>query len=354
LFVVLFNRLAVKGRAISEFPTFSEGNSVTAKHFILPWAILFFAPTFAQAQSNSSTLKMDDLKKPDEKTKDIDNEITDPRMRAALGSKSRYSFKSSFVYQGGSVEEPLSSVRPNYEASAKMQDMASIRGEIGLNARVGDRDSITLGTGIKIVDPLHGDLTKPATDTRKKNETTQSRYQVATPSISWNRGYRAFDAQMMTFLSYRHATEEDAVNLMKAFGTVVFGHSVLGNFAAPRWTGGATFIFGHVFYSGEVTDPFLSSMIASGRVKRPEYFSAVIPSLQYSMTSRYSLRSEVFLNFARYTGYDETVQIEPSQSLGLGISVTRDIFLYPNVQFTPKDIRSDRTNVAVSANINLF
>jgi hypothetical protein len=327
---------------------------VTVKHFILPWVVLFLAPLFSQAQSNSSTLKMDNLKKPDEKAKDIDNEITDPRLRAALGSKSRFSFKSSFIYQGGSVEEPLSRVRPNYEASAKMQDMTSLKGEIGLNARVGDRDSITLGTGIKIVDPLHGDITKPATDTRKENETTISRYQVATPSISWSRGYRAFDAQMMTHVGYRHATEEDAVNLMKAFGTFVFGHTVIGNFAAPRWTGGASFIMGRVFYTGEVTDPFLSAMVASGRVKRPEVFMALIPSVQYSMTSQYSVRSELFLNFARYTGYDETVQIEPSQSLGLGVSVTRDIFIYPNIQFTPKDIRSDRTNIAVSANINLF
>lgn len=327
---------------------------MTAKHFILPWAILFLTPLCVEAQSSSSTLKIEDLKKPDEKAKDIDNEITDARMRAALGSKSRFSFKSSFVYQGGSVDDPLSRVRPNYEASAKMQDMASIKGEVGLNARVGDRDNITIGTGIKIVDPLHGDMTKPATDTRRKDEATLSRYQVATPSISWSRGYRAFDAQMMTHVGYRHATEEDAVNLMKSFGTFVFGHTILGNFAAPRWTGGATFVLGRVFYTGDVTDPFLSGMIASGRMKRPELFTVLIPSIQYSMNSRYSVRSELFLNFMRYTGYDEMVQIEPSQSLGLGISITRDIFIYPNIQFTPKDVRSDRTNVAVNANINLF
>jgi hypothetical protein len=41
------------------------------------------------------------------------------------------------------------------------------------------------------------------------------------------------------------------------------------------------------------------------------------------------------------------------QSLGTGISVTRDIFLYPNIQFIPSDIRSDRTNIGLSAYINL-
>ncbi len=41
------------------------------------------------------------------------------------------------------------------------------------------------------------------------------------------------------------------------------------------------------------------------------------------------------------------------QSVGLGISVTRDIYLYPNVQFLPENIRADATNVAISTNINL-
>ena len=43
-----------------------------------------------------------------------------------------------------------------------------------------------------------------------------------------------------------------------------------------------------------------------------------------------------------------------TQSLGIGIKVIRDVFLYPNVTFIPYDIRSDRTNVGLSANINLF
>jgi len=43
-----------------------------------------------------------------------------------------------------------------------------------------------------------------------------------------------------------------------------------------------------------------------------------------------------------------------SISTGIGISLGRDVFLYPNIQFIPTDIRSDRTNVAMSANVNLF
>lgn len=41
------------------------------------------------------------------------------------------------------------------------------------------------------------------------------------------------------------------------------------------------------------------------------------------------------------------------QSFGTGISLSRDIFLYPNIQFIPNDLRDDRTNIGLSAYINL-
>ncbi len=41
-------------------------------------------------------------------------------------------------------------------------------------------------------------------------------------------------------------------------------------------------------------------------------------------------------------------------SFGVGYAVIRDVYLQPNVQFIPNDIRADRTNVALSANINVF
>jgi hypothetical protein len=50
----------------------------------------------------------------------------------------------------------------------------------------------------------------------------------------------------------------------------------------------------------------------------------------------------------------EWTTLDPTISTGIGFSITRDIFLYPNIQFNPEDIRADRTNLGLSANINLF
>jgi hypothetical protein len=43
-----------------------------------------------------------------------------------------------------------------------------------------------------------------------------------------------------------------------------------------------------------------------------------------------------------------------TESVGIGCSVTRDIFLYPNIQFTPGNISANLTNVGLTATINLF
>lgn len=329
---------------------------------VLLVAGLMMAPVAALAQSssssvntNSSTLKTDDLKKADEKEKDIDSEITDARMRAQLGSKSKWSFKSSLAYSGGSVQEPLSGVRPNYRASATIESMTSLAGDVGVNFRAGERDNISFGTGITIIDPLHGDITKPAEDTRKGRSGALSRYEVSTPYIGWSRGYRAFDSQMISSFTYSHATDSDSINLSKTFGAASFSQTVLANFGKSNWNGGTSLTVGKSFYTGEITDAKLVALAQAGKYKRSELSFGLFPFLQYSFNDRYSFRTVFgYFQFSRYEGYDDNVQIEPYQSVGVGVSITRDIYIYPNVQFTPKDVRADRTNVALSANINLF
>lgn len=326
---------------------------------------LFLAPSVLMAQttkmksnqtaSGTNSINIESLKKPQEKLKDIDNEITDARMRATLGSKSKFSFKSSLSYSGGSIDEPLSPVRPNYRASATIEAMTSLSGDVGFNYRLTDKDNLSFGTGITIIDPLHGDLTKSADDPRYGAGGSMDRYQISTPYLSWSRGYRAIDTQMISSVTYSHATDSDSVNKTKVFGAVSFSQTILANFGKSKWTGGTSISLGKNIYSGDITDDKLVARMAAGTYKRSDFTWGLFPFMQYSFTDKYSFRTVFgYFQFTRYEGDDDNVQLEPYQSVGVGISITRDIYLYPNVQFTPRDIRSDRTNVALSANLNLF
>ena len=177
--------------------------------------------------TTSSSAKISDLQKPEEKKSDIDDEITDARLRAQLGSKSVWSFKSSLAYSGGSIQDPLNSVRPNYRASATIEAMTSLSGDIGVNYRSGERDNISFGTGITVVDPLHGDITKPAEDVRSGQSGVLPRYEISTPYLGWSRGYKAMGTQMVSGVTYAHATDSDSVNLTKNLGAVTLSQTVL-------------------------------------------------------------------------------------------------------------------------------
>lgn len=323
------------------------------------WAATgILAPAFASAQApaaTTSTLKASELTKPEEKLKDIDEEITDARMRAQLGSKSQWSFKSALNYSGGSVQDPFGSVRPNYRSSATMESMTTLSGDVGVNFRASNKDSISFGTGLTVVDPLHGDLTQSAQDSRKGRSGTLPRYEVSTPYLGWSRGYRAFDSQMISGLTYSHATDSDSINVTKNLGLLSFSQTILADLGKSGWTGGVSFSIAKSFYTGDVTDESLITLMKKGKYKRTDLSAGLFPFLQYSFNDRYSFRTVFgYFQFSRYDGYDDNVHLDPYQSVGTGISITRDIYIYPNIQFTPKDIRPERTNVALSANINVF
>jgi hypothetical protein len=85
--------------------------------------------------------------------------------------------------------------------------------------------------------------------------------------------------------------------------------------------------------------------------------SGLYPAAEYEINDTYNLRTVFgFQVYEQLRRQDDSTfnKRKVYQSVGLGISVTRDVFLYPNIQFIPSDIRSDRTNVAISANINVF
>ncbi|WP_413559987.1 hypothetical protein [Bdellovibrio sp. HCB209] len=309
----------------------------------------------AASTANTSTSKIEDLKKPTEKLKDTDDEITDARMRASLGSKSKWSFKSSLNYNGGSLQEPLASVRPSYRFNPDRENMTSLSGNVGINVRITDRDSLSFGTGISITDPFHGDITKNAKNyANGANGTDTARYNISTPYLGWSRGYKAAGAQMITSLTAGYYTAELTKN--RGYHSYLsLGQTVFANFGTSKWNGGVSFTVNKELHGNEMTDPNFTAQYKSGSADREEWTAGAYPFLQYSFNDRYSFRTVFgYAEFQKSERASEFIQAEPYQSMGVGISITRDIYLYPNVQFAPKDIRSDRTNVALSTNINLF
>lgn len=310
------------------------------------------------ANPNESTMKLNAAEGKAE-VKDIDNEITNARLRAQLGAKSRWSFKSALGYSGGSLDKPFAEVRPNYRAGTNREALPALSGTVGINYRMTERDNLSLGTGLTIVNPLFGGITKPAVDSRKgpNNGKTISRYQVATPGVGWSRGYKAMGSQMISGVDYSHYTDSDSAD-ENAIGDITLSQTVLANFGDSRWSGGLSGNFSYSIYGGGLKNADMIPDYASGAYRRSDMLVGLYPFAEYSFTDAVSFRTvfgyfEFLKNKDEYNNNNRFLQREPYQSMGVGISITRDIYLYPNVQFTPKDIRSDRTNVALSTNINI-
>lgn len=303
-------------------------------------------------QSNTSNIKASDVMPKEETQKDIDEEITNARMRATLGAKSKWSIKTAFGYNGGSVERPAARVRPNYRAGANIPALSSLSGTVGVKYSVSNRDSISFGTGVLVYNPFHGDLTR-GEFLDPRNGKNRDRYSASTPYIDYSRAYKVGGLQMISSATYSHFTEPDTTRDMNAFGNLSLDQTILADLGESSWSAGMAISFDTTFYNGK-----MSEFAKAQGAQQDDFGYGIYPFAEYAFNDKYSFRTVFgYFQMIHYKGTDgDKARVEsytPYQSMGIGMALTRDLYLYPNVQFTPLEIRGDRTNVALSANINL-
>lgn len=324
------------------------------KKLVFALATLAIASAFAAEgetteTTNQSSAKVDDLKQADQKVKDNDDEITNPRLRATLGSKSKWSFRSSLNYSGGPAVKPFGAVRPNIiNPNAQLGSVSSIDGQVGLNYRATKTSSINAGVTVNFINPLGGSVTETRINDPRpgRGASELDRYQVRSPYIGYNLGYKVAGVQMATELSYSHATDNDSRGL-GTFGSSSLSQTIILNPGDSKFSGG-------LYLSGSAG--FFDRAKASNYQNqgRTEYFIGATPFAEYQFNDKFGLRT-VF-NWANFVKLDTTsqfVHLAKQQSAGLAISFSRDLYIYPNFQFIPDDIRIDRSNVGVSTIINL-
>lgn len=303
------------------------------------------------AQPNTSTVKASDVQKPDEQQKSELDEITNARMRAEAGSKSKWSVKANLNYQGGSVEKPFDRERPNYRATSSTQTVTSLSGTVAAAYRMTDKIAARFGTGVRMLTPFHN----------KDREVAQNHYEnsdtrvmnVSTPYLEFSRAFRAGSLMHNPSLTYSHSTDQFDVDIVQSIGNLSFSHTIVGEFEGTGWQPGASVILDYTFYKDGAQD-FDTIGNPNGR---DDYNVGLYPFLEYAFNDTYSFRT-VFGYFA-YSHYrnDDAGRFQrlvSYQSVGVGISVTPEIYLYPNVQFIPDDARAERTNVALSTSLSVF
>lgn len=276
---------------------------------------------------------------------DIDEEITNQKLRAESGSKSKYSMSMSLAYTGGSVSRPFGVERPNLGGLPGTQTVTSVDGTIAARYRATKNDSFTLGVGVGLYTPFHGDV-----------DANDNQFNVYDPSLGYSRAFAAGGLQNIAELGVGIGTSKESRDI--DYLTSVSAEYTL----LKSWQNGLSFgvasALSYSFYDSEPGENASTAIKQYGGDRRTEWFVALYPFAEYQINDTFSLRTVFgYFRWRHLYGDDEQLRllkITNYQSVGVGMSVTRDIYLYPNVQFIPEDITSDRTNVALSATINVF
>src|SRR6185312_14650484 len=121
-------------------------------------SLLVLAPVLAWADGTAETsVKVEEITGQQNKVPgDIDQTITNNKMRAETGSKSKYSLSSQLSYIGGSIEKPLAEDRPNIAGARGTTDAALLGGQVSVKYNVSTGQSLMAGVGVRWISPLQG------------------------------------------------------------------------------------------------------------------------------------------------------------------------------------------------------
>jgi hypothetical protein len=260
---------------------------------------------------------------------DIDKEITNARLRASTGAKSLISLQSAITYNGGSIEAPLARDRKQLSPGETGHDNSKLVGSISAKLRASDHDNINVGFAASWLTPTY------------KGE----RGQIDNPYASYSRVFKAAEIQNVFEVVATKYTTDGAVNSEKLNYNLDVDHTFLAHVGHSKLQLGLNLAYARDFYS---------SVRPDGKDQNQDSLAAY-PFMEYEFSDTFSFRT-VYRGFSYYntrTATSTFAHDDPTQSMGIGISVTRDIYLYPNVQWVWADVRGDKTNVALAANINL-
>ncbi len=296
--------------------------------------------SYAQTSTNAGETKTK-VQKQNKVEGDLDNEITNAKLRAESGSKSKFSSSISATYSGGSISDPGSKDRKNLLGGSNVEQVR-FSGRVSGRYRFTKNTSMTAGIGMNIVQPFHS----------AQEELGQNDYgdktEVSNPNVAVSH-YRRVNNWMLQ--------AGGGVTVITAEKTRLAGYQ-----ANPYLTGTALYDFKNGFNVGMLLA--VDTLVLNRNASRanPDFEFGWHPFVEYAFNDTFNFRTiwnfGVAHSSGEVPGQNRWTNTGMRQSFGLGIAATRDIFLYPNFQIPTRnfyaDFESDRTTVGISATINVF
>jgi hypothetical protein len=276
-------------------------------------------------------------------TDEADQLITNRRLRADSGSLSLWSVSTSFNYQGGSLSDPKDAKRPNIVKGADALTLQNLTGDVGVRYRVTKLLSLTGSTGVFMTTPFHDSIKTDNKKLQKQFDENHQKLTINDPVLKLTYVNRFFDVQSVSNAKLTLITN----NQQKLDGyqwSYYVSQNVMKQVAGTKFSFGGNVALQLYSFSRQ-NDALTDSVVG------------VYPSMEYEINKTLNFRAVLGQWVYQHIRAEDSWTYEKRKvynSLGLGILLGRDVFLYPNIQYIPSDIRSDRTNIALSTNINFF
>jgi hypothetical protein len=299
---------------------------VTLKALTQLLLFIFFGAGLGQAQTSTLT---SDVPAKNKKFEDT-HEITDPKMRADLGSLSRYSFKFDLSYNGPAIGKPTEKDFPNPDNIVRVT-ATNIRGSISSRYRLDSNSSLFLGGGLSALYPLHG----------------LNRMDVNTPQIGYDMFHRLGVAQMRNAfgISFETVPTYQAVGIAGGLNHV---SSILFDLGASGFTAGMDVMLFYKVYNRDYR-------ISDGNT--PRYTGIISPSLKYNFSDRTNIGTNLGFAFWNPRARENTTALLPqtvTQKLYFGHAFTKTVFVSPFLNFYPGKLAADTTTINISTVFSLL
>lgn len=308
------------------------------------FAILFFAIISLPMFAAEETKKVEVETKAVESTDEADQAITNRRLRATEGSLSKWSISTFWNYQGGSLNDPTEPERPNIVNGGNVQALQSLSGEVGVKYRLTKLDSLTASTGLFMTTPFHSEIDDNS-PVKASYDQSARRLNVQDPFLKYAHLDKIWGIQSITSVQGKVITNNQ-LSQRRFRSELTLNQNMMKDVEGTGFSYGAALI--GYFYD------FRDSV---NRDNLTERLVGIYPQAEYVINDMFNVRTvygwQVYEN-VRGQPSDTYTKRKVYQSVGLGISVTRDLFLYPNIQFIPSNIRNDITNIALQMNLNIF
>ena len=262
-----------------------------------------------------------------------DAAMQNARMKTLEGSKSPWSGQFQMSYSGSSIDHPFSELAPN-PTHEPQEPLVTLSGVVAVRYRLDPKTTVGLGSGIVTETPFqgpkHSTLSDPQVDIAR--------------SFTLGPLHNRVDATLVQYTNHQYYNEygyrQELSLALESFHEFSSGLTIGLQLA----TEGNTFATGGDYPKAQQVD----------------YMLAVAPYFEYTLNSTFNLRSVIGIvdNHLRDKP-DPKVYQHPNvyQTFGLGISVTKAVFVYCYAKAQPysgEAMTVKNTTAGFSTIINLF